>query len=155
MDFTVPEMSELLRSIEDHDLLTPYGFEQTTVFDMIKLSNGFGPDRWAPWLRHTANMFLHPLIEISVIHDWEWGTEQNDGTLAAYHESNSRFQENGRILVRSKFAWWRVVERVRWNLRVDAMWEMLETPIARDIWLDGYEKRTGKTAPGREVLNHV
>lgn len=103
-------------------------------------SNGIGPDRWGEDVRKAVTGFLDTFAEAAIVHDWEFGPSENDGTLERWHEANARFEVNCRKLIRYKISAWRFLRRLQAQGVVNLLMDALESHQGRKAWEEAFQR---------------
>lgn len=124
------------------ELESPWSYQRATPEQIAEQSNGIGPDRWPKELREHVTDALSLFAPAAVIHDWEFGPLENDGTLERWHEANARFRENCYRLVRAKYAPWRLIRRCAALAVADSLYWAIESHAGRKAWVEAFERST-------------
>lgn len=124
------------------ELESPWSYKQATPEQIAAQSNGIGPDRWPKHLREHVTDALSLFAPAAVIHDWEFGPPENDGTLERWHEANARFGENCKRLARAKYPVWRFLRRGASLAVADSLYWAVESPAGREAWVEAFERST-------------
>lgn len=126
-------------------LLYPDSFRSAGPARVLLTKNGVGPEKWPAWLRWALERILPSMVKPSIIHDWEFDSEENDGSVERWHESNSRWLENVKREVRKDYAFWRFIERARSFAGAELGFRFLETEVGFDAWKAAHERRKART----------
>ena len=125
--------------IVSKELLTTWEFDAASPRAVAAESNGIGPDRWPVALREAATALLHHFALPALIHDWEYGRE-NDGTLERWHEANSRFLENCLRCVKTEIAGWRILRRQLAKSVAHGLYDAVESADGLKAWRVAFER---------------
>lgn len=141
---TPEEAVQAKRTIYLKKLSTTWEFDTASPTAIAKESNGIGPDRWPGLLRRASTALLHHYALPALIHDWEYGRE-NDGTLERWHEANSRFHLNCLTCVKQEISWWRPLRRQLAKTTAAALYDAVESDAGRKAWEDAFARKTQQT----------
>jgi len=134
------EIRKRMATIHAASLEGPYSFWNAPLDAVRASSNGIGPDRWPEPIRKVVTGFLETFAEAAVVHDWEFSSSENDGTLERWHEANARFEVNCRKLIRHKISALRLLRRLRAHGVVNLLMDVLESHKGRQAWEDAFQR---------------
>lgn len=136
---TYEEAVQVKGQIAAKQLLTTWWFDLASPTAVAAESNGIGPDRWPVAWRKATTALLHHFFLPSVIHDWEYGKE-NDGSLERWHEANSRFLENCLRCAKLEISWWRFLRRKLAFSVAHALYEAVESADGLKAWREAFHR---------------
>lgn len=145
--YSPDEIRQRMATIHKADLEGTWSFWQAPMEAIRQASNGIGPDRWPEEIRKIVTGFLDTFAEASIVHDWEFSSEENDGTLERWHEANARFEVNCRKLIRHKISKWRFLRRLQAHGAVNLLMEALESPQGRRAWEEAFQRLQAEQEP--------
>ncbi len=134
------EIRKLMATIHAANLEGTFSFWNAPLEAIRASSNGIGPDRWPEPIRKVVTGFLDTFAEAAIVHDWEFGPLENDGTLERWHEANARFEVNCRKLIRHKISAWRFLRRLQAQGVVNLLMDALESHKARQAWEEAFQR---------------
>lgn len=124
-------------------LSTTWEFDRASPRAVAAESNGIGPDRWPAALRAASTALLHHYALPALIHDWEYGRE-NDGTLERWHEANSRFLLNCLTCIKKEIGWWRPLRRQLAKATATALYDAVESAAGMKAWREAFARNKRK-----------
>lgn len=134
------EIRKLMATIHAANLEGTFSFWNAPLEAIRASSNGIGPDRWPEDIRKVVTCFLDTFAEAAVVHDWEFSSSENDGTLERWHEANARFEVNCRKLIRHKISAWRFLRRLQAQGVVNLLMDALESHKGRQAWEEAFQR---------------
>lgn len=139
--YTQEQILEHTSRIVKYGLAVVASFFAASAQDIAKACNGVGPERWPDWVCRVLNTLLGLFEEAVILHDWEFASDSNDGTVESWHETNDRFLRNCKTLVRRKIRPWRFLRRREAFAAAETLYDFVETKKGWQAWREAYERK--------------
>lgn len=124
-----------------------YGYEvldKYTCWELCKIYNGAGPERWSQSFRDIVTKCIWLLKPSILIHDVMF--HESDGTLESFQKANEYFQKNNERLVIERYplATWKIlrhlIQRKRWFARCILVSQAINSDACFKAWEEAKKK---------------